>query len=105
VPQGVPAGARFTGATPEPQTRQGSGRLWADLMRRAFGFDVLACPRCGARMRLVATIEQREVIERILGHLGLATELPAPRPARAPPLRDEVFFDTCADLPVYETNA
>jgi uncharacterized protein YbaR (Trm112 family) len=28
-----------------------------DLMRRAFGFDVLACPRCGGRLRLVATIE------------------------------------------------
>jgi hypothetical protein len=55
-------------------------------------------------MRLVATIEQREVIERILGHLGLPTELPALRPARAPPLRDEVF-DTGADLPVYETSA
>jgi uncharacterized protein YbaR (Trm112 family) len=104
VPESARAGAQFTGATLEPQTRHGSGRLWADLMRRAFGFDVLACPRCGGRMRLVATIEQREVIERILGHLGLPTELPAPRPARAPPLRDEVF-DTGADLPVYETSA
>jgi len=54
-------------------------------------------------MRLVATIEQREVIERILGHLGLPTALPAPRPARAPPLGEEVF-DTGADLPVYETS-
>jgi len=37
----------------------GGGRLWADLMRRTFGFDVLDCPRCGGRMRLVASIEQR----------------------------------------------
>ena len=73
-------------------------------MRRAFGFGVLACPRCGGRMRLVATIEQREVIERILGHLGLPTELPAPRPARAPSLGNQVF-DTGAALPVYETSA
>ena len=55
-------------------------------------------------MRLVATIEQREVIERILRHLGLPTELPAPRPARAPPLGEEVF-DTGADLPIHETSA
>jgi hypothetical protein len=67
-------------------------------------YGVLACPRCGGRMRLVATIEQREVIKRILRHLGLPTELPAPRPARAPPLHAEVF-DTGADLPVYETSA
>ncbi len=29
---------------------------WAALMRRAFGLDVLACPRCGARRRVLATI-------------------------------------------------
>jgi uncharacterized protein YbaR (Trm112 family) len=25
-------------------------------MRRAFALDVLACPRCGGRMRVIATI-------------------------------------------------
>lgn len=34
-----------------------AGRLWADLMRRAFEVDVLACPRCGGRLRLVALLE------------------------------------------------
>ena len=24
-----------------------TNRLWAELMQRSFGFDVLACPRCG----------------------------------------------------------
>ena len=37
-------------------------------------------------MRLVATIAQRAVVDRILRHLGLPTDLPVPRPARAPPL-------------------
>jgi hypothetical protein len=59
---------------------------WADLMRRTFGFDVLACPRCGGRLRLIALIEQAAAIERILRHLGLAAQIPAPCPARAPPL-------------------
>jgi len=36
-------------------------------------------------MRLLATIEQGDVIRRILGHLGMPTELPTPRPPRAPP--------------------
>jgi hypothetical protein len=27
---------------------------WAELMRRTFGVDVLACPRCGGRLHLVA---------------------------------------------------
>jgi hypothetical protein len=51
------------------------------------GFDVLACARCGGRLRLIALIEEAAVIERILRHLGVPTEIPAPRPARAPPLR------------------
>ena len=58
-------------------------------MRRSDGLGVLACPRCGGRLRLVALIDERSVIERILGHLGFPTELPAMRPGRAPPLLDE----------------
>ena len=58
-------------------------RAWADLMRRAFEADVLACPRCGGRMIVLATIEDPAVIRRILTHLGLSLEageaLPAAR--------------------------
>jgi hypothetical protein len=53
---------------------------------RSFGFDVLDCPRCGGRLRLIALIEQATAINRILRHLGLSTDLPVARPARAPPL-------------------
>ena len=64
------------------------GVRWAALMQRTFGFDVLACPRCGGRLRLIALIEDAAVVGRILRHLGVATEVPAPRPARAPPRAD-----------------
>jgi hypothetical protein len=53
------------------------------LLRRTFEFDVLACPDCGGRLRLTATIEQRAVIEKILTHLGLSVDLPSPAPARS----------------------
>jgi hypothetical protein len=33
-------------------------QIQGPLMRRTFGFDVLACPRCGGRLRLIALIEQ-----------------------------------------------
>jgi hypothetical protein len=49
---------------------------------RSFGFDVLACPRCGGRLDLIALIEDPSVIRRILSHLGLPTEVPAARRAR-----------------------
>ena len=82
-----------TGAPETPErahqpSGHGAGSRWVDLMRRAFGFDVLACPRCGGRLRLVALIDEVAVVQRILRHLGLPTEVPEARPARAPPLRD-----------------
>ena len=60
-------------------------RSWAELMRRAFDTDVLACPRCGGRMILLATIEDPAVIARILTHLGLSLDPGEPAPGRAPP--------------------
>ena len=54
-------------------------------MRRTFGFDVLACPRCDGRLRLIAVIDHTPVIQKILRHLGLPSEIPVPTPARAPP--------------------
>jgi hypothetical protein len=43
-------------------------------MRRAFEADVLACPRCGGRMMVLATIDDPAVIHRILTHLGLSMD-------------------------------
>jgi len=58
---------------------------WADLMRRAFGIDVLACNRCGGKMRLLATIEAPQIVRAILDHLGLPSSGPRLAPARASP--------------------
>jgi len=44
-------------------------------MARSFGYDVLACPRCGGWFRLIALLEDAAVIQRILRHLGLPTEV------------------------------
>jgi hypothetical protein len=63
-------------------------RAWADLMRRAFESDVLACSRCGGRMIVLATIEDPAVIRRILTHLGLSLEAGEAAPSRAPPWDD-----------------
>jgi len=52
----------------------------------AYRPDVLACPRCGGRMVVLATIGDPAVIHRILTHLGLSTDLGEPAPGRAPPV-------------------
>ena len=69
--------------------RSGRGASWAQLMRRAFAIDVLACPRCGGRLRLIALIEASAVARRILTHLAVPVDVPRPAPARAPPCAHE----------------
>jgi hypothetical protein len=63
-------------------------RSWAELMGQAFETDVLACPKCGGRMILLATITDPAVIGRILTHLGLSLDDGEPSPGRAPPGSD-----------------
>jgi len=89
----VPASAAAK-ASPGPVASPGPrGLRWADLMRRSFGFDVLACAACGGRLRLLAIIEHPAVIRRILTHLGLPAEIPAPRGARDPPRHSDAAPD------------
>jgi hypothetical protein len=45
--------------------------------------DVLTCP-CGRRRRVVADITERDVIVKILQHVGLPTEPPPIARARSP---------------------
>lgn len=51
-------------------------------MRRTVGIDVLECPRCGGRLRLMARIEDARVVARMLRHLALPTGEPDLRVAR-----------------------
>ncbi len=68
-----------------PKDAQLSRYSWAELMRRVFGVDVLACPRCKGRCKVIALIHQPDVIVAILECLGLESSRPAISPARAPP--------------------
>ena len=61
---------------------------WARLLRRSMDVDVLQCPRCQGRLRVLAIITEREPVERILSHLGLPTA--PPRVARARDPTDDV---------------
>jgi len=89
-PPGTP-GAAVTAEVAKLPRRRPRYRTWAELMRRAFEADVLACPRCGGRMIVLATIEDPAVIHRILTHLGLSTETGEPLRGRAPPETGEVW--------------
>ncbi|MCC6848742.1 MAG: transposase [Deltaproteobacteria bacterium] len=88
-PTSVAPVSQETAAPPERRPSR-RGWLWADLMRRVFEIDVLACD-CGARLRFLATIEDPPVVQRILRHLGLPTDTPVSALARPPP-RDDLAF-------------
>jgi len=62
--------------------RSASRIHWATLMHRVWGWDVLACPKCDGRMRFIAVIKERDVIERILTHVGLSAARIVAAPAR-----------------------
>ncbi len=54
---------------------------WARLLKRVFDIDMEHC-ECGGNLKIVAVIEQPEVIEKILTHLGLSAQPPPRAPAR-----------------------
>lgn len=62
---------------------------WAQRLRRVFAIDIETCRQCGGKLRVIASIEQPAVIERILDHLGHIAETVDPaHPGRAPPTGD-----------------
>jgi len=85
-------GAHSATARPAAPSRRPPHRyLWAELMRRVFGLDVLRCHVCGKQGRLIAWITQQSVIVRILSHLKLDVHPPPILPARAPPQFELAF--------------
>ena len=64
---------------------------WATLMRRTWNIDVMACPKCGHRLRVLAAIADPEAVKQILHHLVVRSS-PLPRaPARDPTWEQQVL--------------
>ena len=51
------------------------------MMRRVFSLDVLACPRCGGRLGVIATVQDPAVVRTILAHRGRTKALDPSGPA------------------------
>jgi hypothetical protein len=52
---------------------------------RVFAVEVLRCPSCGGRRKILAAITMGSVVRAILGAVGLPTDPPSVHPARGPP--------------------
>ncbi len=81
---GVPADPLRPPCTPPPPAKLPS-KKWRDVILKVWQTDPLICPHCQHRMRVLAVIDQRKVIEKILLHLNLWSGLPAFMPPRGPP--------------------
>jgi hypothetical protein len=63
----------------------GAHRPWAELLKRTFGVDVLACPKCHGRMKLLAMVTEPASFARYLVGIGEPVDVPARSPNRGPP--------------------
>ena len=61
---------------------------WAELMKRVFTLDVLECPDCHGRMKIIAAITEPKVIRPFLAALDLPTDVPSVERSRPPPQLD-----------------
>jgi hypothetical protein len=68
---------------------------WAQRLKRVFNIDIEVCSRCGGSVRVIACIENHDVIpdkagqalDRILAHLERKEQNTPALPHRAPPTR------------------
>ena len=51
---------------------------WARRLKRVFGIEIEQCVRGGGRLKVIASIEEAELIERILTHRRERGEEPTP---------------------------
>jgi hypothetical protein len=70
-------------ATPDWPALRAMRQRWAELLKRIFEVDPLACPRCGAPMRIIAFILNPNVIAAILRHLRALGRDPRALPEHA----------------------
>jgi len=88
VPRARAASAERTAVSVSDRQRAMS---WAQRLKRVFAIDIETCRQCGGKLRVIASIEQPAVIERILDHLSHTAETVDPaHPSRAPPQGDRL---------------
>jgi hypothetical protein len=88
TPAGRGAGARGRVAAPPRLVAKEAPMSWERRLKRVFGIEIKQRVRCGGRLKVIASIEEPELIERILAHRreqgGEETLTAARAPPRAP---------------------
>ncbi len=62
-----------SGADPtKPSTPRHVAMSWARRLKRVFGVEIECCARCGGQLKIIASIEEPQLIAKILSHLERA---------------------------------
>ena len=73
----------------KPSTPRHVAMNWARRLKRVFGIEIDRCGRCTGKLKIIASIEEPEVIAKILAHLEKTApaqyQAELPLGARAPP--------------------
>ncbi|MCC7461565.1 MAG: hypothetical protein IT480_03780 [Gammaproteobacteria bacterium] len=85
-------GADQTDVVDESATPRHVAMSWAQRPKRVFGIDIEACARCGGPLQVIASIEEPQVIAKILAHLEKRApdQHRLPLGARAPPVQSRL---------------
>jgi hypothetical protein len=85
-----------SGADPtKPSTPRHVAMSWARRLKRVFGVEIECCARCGGELKIIASIEEPQLIAKILSRLERAapeqhqSELPLRK--RGPPLQSSLL--------------
>lgn len=87
TPAGRGAGARERAAAEGSGVSKHVALTWMQRLKRVFAIEIETCARCGGKLEVIASIEDAEVIGRILKHLEEGESAPSPYASRAPPQR------------------
>ena len=69
TPAGRGRGSRGTAQPERSAIERHAAMTWAQRLKRVFDIDVKSCVRCGGAVRVIASIEEPALIERILAHV------------------------------------
>jgi hypothetical protein len=60
---------------------------WAQRLKRVFNIDIEICGRCGGAAKVIACIEDQDIIDKILAHLRNKDPTSSTLPLLIPPSR------------------
>ncbi len=79
---------------------------WARLIQKIYEVDPMTCPKCKGTMRIISVIEELDIIEKILRHLGLwdIRNHDPPKPAISNFIPDLIYDFSDSQIPAVGWN-